>query len=277
MEGVERAMRAILSPPSETTDVKANIVALHCSLSSGNQWSKLIEACDEYNAVAPDISGYGTDTPCCDPASSRLEIEAEHLAQHLETLAGPIHLVGHSFGGAIAFKIATSGQYACRVRSLTLLEPVLPSILLEQDVDHPLYRYFLHETAHICTPIWFDDKELGLQRFLTFWNGHQCWQSLSEDRKTAMMQRVNKIVADFSAIFGENGVEDAARQLAVPTLLFSGGASPMPTQEIVNRLALVMPSVRHVHLPEAGHMLAITHSDEINPQILQHINAATIF
>ncbi|MGX9429933.1 MULTISPECIES: alpha/beta fold hydrolase [Bradyrhizobium] len=267
-------MPTIASSLPATTSRKANIVALHCSLSSGNQWSKLIEARGEYNAVAPDISGYGTDTPCYDPAWSRLEIEAEHLAQQLETLAGPIHLVGHSFGGAIAFKLATSGRYACRVRSLTLIEPVLPSILLEQDVDHPMYRYFLHETARICAPIWFNDKELGLQRFLTFWNGRQCWQDLAEGKKNAFMERVNKIVGDFSAIFGEYGVEEAARRLAVPTLLFSGGASPKPTQEIVSRLASVMSSVHHIHLPEAGHMLAITHSAEINPQILQHIDAA---
>jgi pimeloyl-ACP methyl ester carboxylesterase len=57
-------------------------------------------------------------------------------------------------------------------------------------------------------------------------------------------------------------------------LLFSGGASPAPAQQIVKRLASAIPSVRHIHLPEAGHMLAISHSTEINPQILRHIDAA---
>lgn len=273
MEDVE-TMSVIVNPQQQTTGAKANIVALHCSLSSGSQWSKLIEACGGYNAIAPDISGYGTDTPRHSPVPSRLDVEAEHLSQQLETLAGPIHLVGHSFGGAIAFKLATSRRYARRVQSLTLIEPVLPSILLEQEIDHTLYQLFVHETARICTPLRFGDKELGLKRFLTFWNGRQFWQDLSPSKKSDLMERVNKIVGDFSAIFGEGGVNDLARQLAVPTLLFSGGASPAPAQQIVKRLASAIPSVRHIHLPEAGHMLAISHSTEINPQILRHIDAA---
>ncbi len=131
-----------------TTD---NIIALHCSLGSGQQWDKLIETCDgRYHVVAPDISGYGRDVPCSDPAPSRLDMEVEHLTEKLRRLAGPIHLVGHSFGGALAFKLATSGRYAHRVRSLTLIEPVLPAILLDQDADRPLYELFargLHISA----------------------------------------------------------------------------------------------------------------------------------
>ena len=63
---------------------KAYIVALHCSLGSGKQWSKLIDACgNQYHAIALDISGYGKNAPWHDPAPSSLDSEAAYLHQKL--------------------------------------------------------------------------------------------------------------------------------------------------------------------------------------------------
>jgi pimeloyl-ACP methyl ester carboxylesterase len=272
---MEKAMTVIHLREPFNDNATENIIALHCSLGSGQQWDKLIEACDgRYYAVAPDISGYGADAPCSDPTPSRLDMEVEHLSENLRRLAGPIHLVGHSFGGALAFRLATSGRYAHRVRSLTLIEPVLPAILLDQDADRPLYELFAQGAAHICAPLWSGDRELALERFLTFWNGPRSWESLPPIKKVAMLERVTKLAGDFSAIFDEMGVCAAARRLMVPTLLVSGGKSPQPTQQIVTRLASMMPHSRHIHLPTAGHMLPVTHASEINPQILQLIDVA---
>jgi pimeloyl-ACP methyl ester carboxylesterase len=272
--GMERAMPLNLQS-GKNAKSKAYIVALHCSLGSGKQWSKLIDACgNQYHAIALDISGYSKNEPWHDPAPSSLDSEAAYLHQELKALPGPIHLVGHSFGGAIAFKLATSKRYVRCVRSLTLIEPVLPSILLEHEPDRPFYESFARESEHICTPIWLGDKERGLQQFLTFWNGHVCWENLSRNRKAAFIERVNKLVGDFSAVFGETGVTEAASRLSVPTLLFSGARSPRATQRIAKRLTSIIPGSRHIHLATAGHMLAITHSNDLDPQILQHIAAA---
>ena len=80
--------------------------------------------------IAPDLAGYGSNAVSLDLPTT-LAQEVESLRERCATARGPIHLVGHSYGGAIAFKIATASAYASRIRSLTLIEPILPTLLME--------------------------------------------------------------------------------------------------------------------------------------------------
>jgi hypothetical protein len=56
--------------------------------------------------------------------------------------------------------------------------------------------------------------------------------------------------------------------------LFSGGLSPFVTQRVVGRLASTIANARAIHLPSAGHMLAITHAADLIPDIADHITDA---
>ena len=120
-------------------ELKHAVLALHCSLGSGRQWTRLAEALgDGYQTFAPDLSGYGTNT--AHPVlPMTLAEEVALLSEHIDGSTGPIHLVGHSYGGAVAFKMATSAQYASRIRSLTLIEPILPTLLRESVADRRLH------------------------------------------------------------------------------------------------------------------------------------------
>ncbi len=108
---------------------RASVIALHCSLGSGRQWKRLAaELGASHQIITPDLSGYGDDPGCyCLPTT--LAQEVEFISGRLAEADGPIHLVGHSYGGAVAFRIATASPFAARVRSLTLIEPVLPTLL----------------------------------------------------------------------------------------------------------------------------------------------------
>ena len=123
-------------PISRTGREKACVVALHCSLGSGRQWKALADELGrEHRFFAPDISGYGTNRGCAADLPLTLAEEVRCLRGQLDDAEGPIHLVGHSYGGAIAFGIATRSAFAHRVRSLTLIEPVLPTLLRDSDAD----------------------------------------------------------------------------------------------------------------------------------------------
>jgi pimeloyl-ACP methyl ester carboxylesterase len=256
---------------TSTAHEQSCVVALHCSLGSGRQWAPLVAAlAHRHRVITPDISGYG-DGALAAHAAATLADEVEFLQDRLAALKGPIHLVGHSYGGAIAFQIATASRLAARVRSLTLIEPILPAVLLEQGRDRHLYEHFARLANRVCAALWNNDTPRALDHFLTFWNGEGAVARLSEPALARMAQNAHKLTADFTAGFAATGVLDVARLLTVPVLLFSGGLSPFVTQRVVGRLASSITNARAIHLPSAGHMLAITHAAELNPDIADHI------
>jgi pimeloyl-ACP methyl ester carboxylesterase len=252
----------------------SSVIALHCSLGSGRQWSKLaIELGSRYQVITPDIAGYGDHRgPATLP--STLAQEVELLAARLDEARGPIHLIGHSYGGAVAFKIATCSPYARRVRSLTLIEPVLPTLLRESEADRRLYDRFARIGNDVYEDLFNGLAMEAIDKFTSFWNGSAPPAPLSDDARIRMIAHADKLSFDFNAILAEQNVAAAAATLRVPTLLVSGGLSPYLTQRIVGRLVTIIGGAEIRHLPSAGHMLPMTHAATINPEIVAHLAQA---
>jgi pimeloyl-ACP methyl ester carboxylesterase len=253
---------------------KSCVIALHCSLGSGRQWAALAEELgSDYQMIAPDISGYGDNPgPLILPTS--LAEEVELLGDRLREANGPIHLVGHSYGGAVAFKIATDSPFVSRVRSLTLIEPALPTILLDNAKDRRLHERFVDVAHAVYEDLWNGSYLEAIDKFTAFWNGSGPTEPLSAKARIRMIEHVEKLAFDFTAALHEENISAAAGTIAVPTLLFSGGLSPHLTQRIAERLASVIAGVETRHLPTAGHMMPVSHASIINSEIIGHLARA---
>ena len=206
---------------------RSSVVALHCSLGSGRQWTRLAaELGSHYQFIAPDLSGYGNHV-CAVDLPMTLAQEVEFLSDRIGEAAGPIHLVGHSYGGAVAFKIATDSHFAKRVRSLTLIEPVLPTLLGDDEADRRLHDGFAIVAREVSQELWDGSTLEAIDKFTEFWNGSGPQEPLPASARLRMIERADKLAFDFTAAFAEQGVAAAARRLRVPTLLLSGGCRPI--------------------------------------------------
>jgi pimeloyl-ACP methyl ester carboxylesterase len=263
-----------ISDISFARDQNSCVIALHCSLGSGRQWVKLTEALGRaYRVIAPDIAGYGDNRGNFDLPLT-LADEVAFLMDRIDAAARPIHLVGHSYGGAIAFKIATASKLAGRVRSLTLIEPVLPTLLKENAADRRLHDLFAQLARNVSADLGRGMYIEAIDRFMSYWNGSGPAEPLPPEAKLRMIERIEKLAYDFRAALAEENLTVAAASIKVPTLLFSGGLSPYMTQRIVGRLASLIGGAEAHHLPSAGHMLPLTHARHINPLIAAHIMRA---
>jgi pimeloyl-ACP methyl ester carboxylesterase len=267
----------ILAQTTSDSSIVSSVIALHCSLSSGHQWSRLAEElASKYQVITPDISGYGKRAGSFLLPTTFAE-EIDLLSDRLADAIGPIHLVGHSYGGALAFKIATDSSFANRVRSLTLIEPVLPTILMESESDRRLCEHIERLGHEVSRDIWKGSCLEAVEKFLAFWKGSGPTEKLSPKALVRMVEQAEKLAFEYKAIFGERDITSAAAAIRVPTLLVSGGLSPYLTQRVVGRLASTIPGAETRYLPAAGHMLPISHAAIINPDIVRHIARADEF
>ena len=80
----------------------------------------IVSAFRDARVLAPDLIGYGSCREGA-PDGWALHEQADHVAAWLrERMAGPVHVVGHSVGGAIAILFA--GRHPELTRSLTSVE-----------------------------------------------------------------------------------------------------------------------------------------------------------
>jgi pimeloyl-ACP methyl ester carboxylesterase len=247
------------------------VVLLHCSAASGAQWQSLRAALSpRFRVEAPDLYGYGAAAAWPGPGPLTLAAEAAPVAALIERCGAPVHLVGHSYGGSVALRLALDmGQ---RLRSLTLIEPVAFHLLRAGEPgDRALFGEIARLADAVGSAVAAGTPQAGMARFVDFWNGDGAWARLAPQKQAALARAAAKVALDFWATTTESARREDYRRLAVPTLILRGARSPAVTRRIAGILAATLPVAGVATIDGAGHMLPLTHADVANAAIVAHI------
>ena len=109
------------------------VVLLHGWPQTWFAWRKVIPLlAGQYDVIAPDLRGFGdTSRPVGGYDKKTVAHDVRQLVEHLGL--GPVHIVGHDVGGAVAYPYAA--QWPDEVRSLTFIESSLPAFGQEELMD----------------------------------------------------------------------------------------------------------------------------------------------
>lgn len=245
------------------------VVLVHCSASSSRQWKSLVAGLKGYRAIAPDLLGHGDRARWhgCGPLT--LADEAQIIAEACPDGA-PFHLVGHSYGGAVALNFAL--HHPGRVRSLTLIEPSCFHVLKSAPETADAQLAEIQAVAEaVNRGVVAGDYAAAMQGFVDYWSGPGFWSGLAADRKTQFGHLAPIIATHFRSLIGDDTMLAAYARIVVPTLILCGTQSPQPSRMITRLLAETLPMARHRTIRGVGHMAPITHPDDVNPPILVHL------
>ena len=246
------------------------VLCLHSSAVSSAQWKRLGTDLERrYHVLAPDLHGHGGTSAWTYLRPMRLADEIALLLPLVDAVPAPLHLVGHSYGGAIALKMALAMPE--RIRSLTLFEPVLFA-LLGRLGDHAAYAE-ISQIADGCVTAVQDGRPAEAARvFVDYWNGPGSWARLPDRQRVIIERAMPSVARQWDAIFSDTlSLEDCAR-LRVPTLLLAGDRGPTPVRRVVELLACALPTAIHGVIAGAGHMAPVTHPAAVNAAISAHLS-----
>lgn len=238
------------------------VIGLHCSASSGRQWdaySQLLPA--DMGLLAPDLMGYGPGENWPAGKAVSLDAEARRLGPLLSTANGGVHLVGHSYGGAVALQMAL--RWPSRVKTLTLFEPVRFGLLLADPDQEVLGQAILSVGRCIGWHAMSNRLEQAAALFVNYWSGSGAWEALPPSRQRAIAERMHKVHAEFAELFADRVPAAAYGKLDMPLRLITGSTSPLPARKVADLLARHCPQAELVRLNGVGHMGPISHPSAI--------------
>jgi lipase len=219
-------------------------VCLHGVTSQGRHFAKLAEALPAFHVLAPDLLGHGAS-----PYEPPWDLET-HLDAVVEAVRPePAHLVGHSFGGRLAFEIAARAPKL--VPRLVLLDPaihVLPHVAL----------YAAENARRERAYVSFDE---GIDRRYEESQLDQAPRDLVEEELRSHLvssddglYRYRYSQSAVVAAYGEMALQPPPfERVRVPTLLVLGERSYVPYEHLLEAHQAALGDLLEVCILPGGH------------------------
>ena len=152
-----------------------------------------------------------------------LSVDVAYLLRLIDEMEGPIDLVGHSYGGAIVFRLAL--ERPDRVRRIVVHDPVLWGSILSDGEERFKQEMLAFGDSKLLTPENGGDEE-WMKLFIEFWGGKGAWTAMSERHQQAFLQvgpKVSREVYDLGVDLSPASTYDG---IQAPTMIAMGEESP---------------------------------------------------
>jgi pimeloyl-ACP methyl ester carboxylesterase len=238
------------------------VVLIHCSSSSLRQWRSLWELLqNKYRIIAIDMLDWGETDAWIKTCENLLIDETNLIKEVISGIDESIHLVGHSYGGTIAYHLAMTSP--TKIKSLTLIEPMLGWLL-----DPKKEAKYHSELRRVAEYFWekysIGKAKEGIEYYFDYWNGEGAWRNLDKGLSDYVLAGAEKNFHEFEAIFEGGKALSKPEYFKQPVLLIGGAESQQPPLRILELLEGMFPNSRSHLIEGATHMSPITHSDHVN-------------
>jgi len=238
------------------------VLLAHSGGYTSTQWRGVMDALQaRFRLLAIDLQGCAS-TPLWSGARGMTLADEAELVRALARSAGrPVHLVGHSYGGAVALRSALNdpAPYA----SLTLLEPICFN-LLRQAGETTAHTELLTELEAFVRTARAGDPATAMGRFVEYWNARPgMWASLAEEVRAELTARVPAMLHQCHALKYDDTKVGELSSIALPTALMEGEATIEPMRRLMAVVARHMPTAGRIALPRLRHMAPATHPQPV--------------
>jgi pimeloyl-ACP methyl ester carboxylesterase len=247
------------------------ILYLHSGPGRGGDWRSVVECLGPTrHHICPDLYDRGRSDRWPDEATYSLDRHVETASDVIDAHGGRAHVVGHSYGGAIAVRLAVLSPE--RVASLTAIEPQLIDLLRDAG-ETSLHASVIETYGAVLGALSIGDDERGWTLFIDEFNGRGAWVGLPDRVKDRVRAQGPRMPVYFAALRDNPvGVNDVAG-LDAPTLVVLGANTTPAERRMAEIVAEYAPRATCVEIENAAHMAPLTHPQEVASALADHLSA----
>jgi pimeloyl-ACP methyl ester carboxylesterase len=235
------------------------VVYVHGAFSSPSAWRGILKATAvDRPTIVPTMPGLAAPLPPTMTNTYSVENEVEHLARLIEAeTSAPVHLVGHSYGGLIAYAAALTKRID--ITGCTLFEPLTLDLLKHTGDSEALGELedFLatYRAAHQDGDPW------AVRLMLDTWGGPGFLATLPEKLQLAMAAMTGFNLQQWAANLAFTPSLDEIRALSTPITLVHGANTHPLCKRVNERLRGLLPDNRLIEVEGASHFLIQSHAE----------------
>ena len=240
------------------------VVFLHSGVGTAGEWKQVFSLWPEgYRLVAIDAYRDGTGPGGVGRRS--LDDYADQVYAVAEHVGDPVCLVGFSWGGATALRVAVAAPDL--VDSLAVVEPEAYALLRTQDDDAYADICGLRDrwAAHVRAGRWYE----AFEEFVDFYNGPGSFARWPPPRREAFLadQRARGDLWD--VLFDDDLLTlDALASVTAPVQVVEGSLTSAVDHAICDVVRRHVPHAQHTLIEGAGHMMPLTHPESLTRALL---------
>jgi non-heme chloroperoxidase len=247
------------------------VIFLHGALGDHRTWRRQVDALRaNYRTIALSQRYFPPNKWADDGSAFGVRTHAGDLAALIRMLdLPPAHVVGHSYGGAVATVAAI--EHPALIRSLVLAEPALMPLAADVPGARPLITEFGRARTTAFEQWQAGDHARAVEEFVLYVFGRESLERVRSEHYAIMAESGPVIAAAFRGIAPVPLTLDRVQTLTQPTLLIEGANTKPIYHMVCDLLAHRLARVERAMLAGASHALPMEVPDAFNDAVLRFL------
>jgi pimeloyl-ACP methyl ester carboxylesterase len=248
----------------------APVVLVHGAFGDYRTWSgEMDDFSAQYHVIAYSLRHHYPDTWTEGEYSVRVHVA--DLTAFLQTLnLGPVHLVGHSYGGVIVANVAK--DHPELIHSVILAEATIISLIANNEEAKPLLAQIGKEAKSVRDAVQNGELDQAITLLMDAVNApNGGFKGLPSNFQSGMLQNTSTLKPYFGSPPPPTFTCEDAMKIAAPTLLVSAELSHQFRRLIDSELERCIPQADRAIIPGTGHPLEMNKPTEFNAAVLRFL------
>ena len=252
-----------------------DVVLVHGALGDCRQWAGIAESLQSrFRVIAVSRRSHWPHVTGAPGVPYTYENHRDDLLEYLRLLAGPVHLVGHSWGAGVVLLAALARPWVAR--TLTLIEPAFNSLLPKEARGLESELEDRHAMLAAVQSLAAAGRAEDAARALIDWTqgGTGLFDQLPAAAQAGLLENAPTVAPSFAGAAPAVTVHDL-REFPAPALVVHGEHTRPYYRVIAETVAAALPQATLRVIPGARHMSIVERPGEVAATLDAFISGAS--